>query len=59
MLIHPISITHEDTFMPKKIRNFFRKSPRPIGGEDTGPTSVNCNLVTKYRALASQNCIQF
>ena len=29
MLIHPISITHEDTFMPKKIRKFFRKSPRP------------------------------
>ena len=32
MLIHPNSITHEDTFMPKKIRKIFRKSPRPSGG---------------------------
>ena len=29
MLNHPISITHEDTIMPKKIRKIFRKSPRP------------------------------
>ena len=32
MLIHPNSITHEDTFMPKKIRKIFRKSPRPTHG---------------------------
>ena len=32
MLNHPISITHEDTIMPKKIRKIFRKSPRPSGG---------------------------
>ena len=32
MLIHPNSITHEDTIMPKKIRKIFRKSPRPSGG---------------------------
>ena len=30
MLHHPISITHEETIMPKKIRKFFRKLPRPI-----------------------------
>ena len=27
--VYPISTTHEDTIMPKKIWNFFRKSARP------------------------------
>ena len=30
MLIHPISITHENTIMQKKIWKIFRKSPHPI-----------------------------
>ena len=41
MLIHPISITHEDTIMPKKIRKIFRKSPRPTIRDHTGLCSLN------------------
>ena len=46
MLIHPISITHEDTIMPKKIQKIFRKSPRPSPKLTTQP-----HLVSYYSSL--------
>ena len=48
MLIHPNSITHEDTIMPKKIRKIFRKSPRPRGGETPLPVE------NRVKTLVSQ-----
>ena len=55
MLIHPFSITHEDTIMPKKIRKLFRKSQRPSARASNNshvwhsPLNNLCKMILFYQ----------
>ena len=64
MLNHPISITHEDTIMPKKIRTIFRKSPRPTtqcfemgDHEDTTLSGTMCIAIELLLVVFATNII--